>query len=65
MAVGAESKGNVRLLAYDKPGGKQAMKRISIIFGTWPESIKLRPLILAIKENNHFEAHVCGTSWLG
>ena len=37
------------------------MKRISIIFGTRPETIKLCPLVLAIRENNRFQAHVCAT----
>ena len=38
------------------------MKKISIIFGTRPEAIKLCPLILAIKENPDFIPHVCVTA---
>ena len=37
------------------------MKRISIIFGTRPETIKLCPLVLAIKNSKHLQAHVCTT----
>jgi len=37
------------------------MKRISIIFGTRPETIKLCPLVLAIKASEGLEAHVCST----
>ena len=38
------------------------MKKISIIFGTRPEAIKLCPLILAMKEHTDFEPHVCVTA---
>lgn len=37
------------------------MKKISFIFGTRPEAIKLCPLILATKEHPSLEAHVCVT----
>ncbi len=37
------------------------MKRVSLIFGTRPEAIKLCPLVLAFKENPAFEPHVCVT----
>jgi UDP-N-acetylglucosamine 2-epimerase (non-hydrolysing) len=37
------------------------MNRISIIFGTRPEAIKLCPLILALKAHPAFEPHVCVT----
>lgn len=37
------------------------MNRISIIFGTRPEAIKLCPLILALKAHPAFEHHVCVT----
>jgi len=37
------------------------MKRISIIFGTRPEAIKLCPLILALKAHPAFDPHVCVT----
>jgi len=37
------------------------MKKISLIFGTRPEGIKLCPLILAMKEHPDFEPHVCVT----
>ena len=35
--------------------------RISVIFGTRPEAIKLSPVILAMKENLDLEPHVCVT----
>lgn len=38
------------------------MKKISIIFGTRPEAIKLCPLILAMKEHPDFMPHVCVTA---
>ena len=37
------------------------MKKISIIFGTRPEAIKLCPLVLALKANPAFECKVCVT----
>lgn len=37
------------------------MKKISFIFGTRPEAIKLCPVILAMKKHPHFEPHVCVT----
>ena len=37
------------------------MKRVSIIFGTRPEAIKLCPLVLALREQAGFEPHVCVT----
>ena len=37
------------------------MNRISIIFGTRPEAIKLCPLILALRTHPAFEPHVCVT----
>lgn len=37
------------------------MKRISIIFGTRPETIKLCPLLLGIKDSEGLEAHACST----
>ena len=37
------------------------MKKISVIFGTRPEAIKLCPLVLALREKSEFEAHVCVT----
>jgi UDP-N-acetylglucosamine 2-epimerase (non-hydrolysing) len=36
-------------------------KRISFIFGTRPEAIKLCPVILAMKDHSDFEPHVCVT----
>lgn len=36
-------------------------KRISFIFGTRPEAIKLSPLILAMKDHPDLEPHVCVT----
>jgi len=38
------------------------MKKISVIFGTRPEAIKLAPLVLALKEHPEFECHVCVTA---
>ena len=37
------------------------MKKISFIFGTRPEAIKLGPLILAVKKHPLLDAHVCVT----
>jgi UDP-N-acetylglucosamine 2-epimerase (non-hydrolysing) len=37
------------------------MKRISFIFGTRPEAIKLASIILAMKEQSDIEPHVCAT----
>lgn len=37
------------------------MKRISFIFGTRPEAIKLCPLVLALRDRHSLEAHVCVT----
>ncbi len=37
------------------------MKRISIIFGTRPEAVKLCPLILAMRDHAGLEPHVCIT----
>lgn len=36
-------------------------KRISVIFGTRPEAIKLCPLILALRAHDQFQPHVCVT----
>jgi UDP-N-acetylglucosamine 2-epimerase (non-hydrolysing) len=38
------------------------MKKISIIFGTRPEAIKLAPLILALKQDSRFQCDVCVTA---
>jgi len=37
------------------------MKKISLIFGTRPEAIKLCPLVLEFKKHPEFETHVCVT----
>jgi UDP-N-acetylglucosamine 2-epimerase (non-hydrolysing) len=37
------------------------MKKISLIFGTRPEAIKLCPLVLALSEHPDLEPHVCVT----
>jgi UDP-N-acetylglucosamine 2-epimerase (non-hydrolysing) len=37
------------------------MKKISIIFGTRPEAIKLAPVILAIQNKPNLEPHICVT----
>ncbi|RKX36286.1 MAG: UDP-N-acetylglucosamine 2-epimerase (non-hydrolyzing), partial [Verrucomicrobia bacterium] len=38
------------------------MKKISVIFGTRPEAIKVAPLVLALKEHPGFDCHVCVTA---
>lgn len=38
------------------------MKRVSLIFGTRPEAIKLCPLVLALQQHPDFEPHVCVTA---
>jgi UDP-N-acetylglucosamine 2-epimerase (non-hydrolysing) len=37
------------------------MKKVSLIFGTRPEAIKLYPLVLAMKEDPDLEPHICVT----
>ena len=38
------------------------MSRVSLIFGTRPEAIKLAPLILALRAEPDLEPHVCVTA---
>ncbi len=38
------------------------MKKISVIFGTRPEAIKLAPVIYALRSHPDFECHVCITA---
>ncbi len=38
------------------------MKKVSVIFGTRPEAIKLAPVILALKEDRRFSCQVCVTA---
>ncbi|QTA79203.1 UDP-N-acetylglucosamine 2-epimerase [Desulfonema limicola] len=38
------------------------MKKISVIFGTRPEAIKLAPVILKLKQNPDFDCRVCVTA---
>jgi UDP-N-acetylglucosamine 2-epimerase (non-hydrolysing) len=38
------------------------MKKISVIFGTRPEAIKLAPVILTLKEIEEFEINICVTA---
>lgn len=38
------------------------MKKVSVIFGTRPEAIKMTPIVLALKEHPDFECHVCVTA---
>ena len=38
------------------------MKKVAVIFGTRPEAIKLAPVILALKEDKHFDCRVCVTA---
>lgn len=37
------------------------MKKVSIIFGTRPEAIKLCPLVLELRKHSEFQPHVCVT----
>ena len=37
------------------------MKKVSVIFGTRPEAIKLCPVVLALKDNSAFDCDVCVT----
>lgn len=37
-------------------------KKVSVVFGTRPEAIKLCPIILALKEHPEFSVHVCVTA---
>jgi UDP-N-acetylglucosamine 2-epimerase (non-hydrolysing) len=39
----------------------KSLKKISFIFGTRPEAIKLCPLILAMKQHRELQPHVCVT----
>jgi len=36
--------------------------KISVIFGTRPEAIKLAPIILALRRDSRFSTHVCATA---
>jgi len=38
------------------------MKKISVIFGTRPEAIKLAPVILALKQHPILDCRVCVTA---
>jgi UDP-N-acetylglucosamine 2-epimerase (non-hydrolysing) len=38
------------------------VNKVSVIFGTRPEAIKLAPVILALREQADFEPHVCVTA---
>ncbi|PQP34208.1 hypothetical protein C6A37_08970, partial [Desulfobacteraceae bacterium SEEP-SAG9] len=38
------------------------MKKISVIFGTRPEAIKLAPVILELKRSHNLQCHVCVTA---
>ena len=38
------------------------IKKVSFVFGTRPEAIKLCPLILAMKDHSDFETHICVTA---
>ena len=40
----------------------KSRKKISFIFGTRPEAIKLAPVILLMKSNPYFECEVCVTA---
>ena len=40
------------------------MKKVSAIFGTWPEAIKLCPLVLELKKRPQFAVNVCVTAQL-
>jgi len=38
------------------------MKKISVVFGTRPEAIKLAPVIMKLKEDDNFDVNVCVTA---
>lgn len=38
------------------------MKKISVIFGTRPEAVKLAPVILKLKQHPDFDCRVCVTA---
>ena len=38
------------------------MMKVSVIFGTRPEAIKLAPVILELKKHNEIECHICVTA---
>ena len=38
------------------------MLKVSIIFGTRPEAIKLAPVVLATKRDDRFDCRVCVTA---
>jgi len=38
------------------------LKKVSVIFGTRPEAIKLAPVVLALKNTPGFDCHVCVTA---
>ncbi len=38
------------------------MKKVSVIFGTRPEAIKLAPIILELKKHSQYEVNVCVTA---
>lgn len=37
------------------------MKKVSVIFGTRPEAVKLCPVVLSLKQNSDFDCRVCVT----
>jgi UDP-N-acetylglucosamine 2-epimerase (non-hydrolysing) len=45
-----------------RTGQKGRMKKVSFIFGTRPEAIKLSPIILAMRADGSLQAHVCVTA---
>ena len=38
------------------------MKKVSVIFGTRPEAIKLAPVVLALRDDPRFACEVCVTA---
>src|SRR4051812_46883362 len=55
--------GEPRMLfsALDECAESNRKMKVSVIFGTRPEAIKLAPVILALKEDDAFEPRVCVT----
>lgn len=47
---------------YEKIGLTPMLKKISVIFGTRPEAIKVAPIILALQKHPAFDCHVCVTA---
>lgn len=58
----ARSVGFKRSTREDWTGGDSTRFRVSVVFGTRPEAIKLAPVILALQADPAFACHVCVTA---